>query len=322
MWIFAIVVAVLALLGFLAAFAVPKQYRTTSGTNTFPRKTTRIVATGVLIAAVLTFFGAGCGSVPTRSVGVPTSFGSVGSSLKPGIYWLPPWTNVNVLDETIQTTTFDGNNCLSVRIGGQQTACLDVTIQWRIEDSGASQLFNDYNGQGSANKLGVQPSSIVPGGIMGTITDAVVIRELQAVENETLGDYNPIQDVATSSTAGNSQFSTFGPVVLRQMRADLQGRIQVVNVLMPLLRYDSSTQTRLNTIQQQVAATAIANAEYATNVAQSKANAAIASSVTNNPGVLVYQCLQLIQDAIKSGYNGLPATLSCFGNSTPVTVGK
>lgn len=279
----------------------------------------RISAGVTLALAVLLFALSGMREVPTRAVGVPTAFGRVESTLRPGIHWKAPWTTVNILDETIQTTTFEGcqgqfctgtspvrGDCLEVRIGGQQTACLDVTIQWRILDSGAPGLFNDYNGQGTS--------------IMNAITDAVVVRELKQVTNEVLGDYNPIQDVSLNATAGNSQFSTFGPKVLAQMRSDLKGRITVVNVLMPLLRYDSDTQSRLNQIQQQFGETAIAQQEVQTNQAQAKANSAIASSVSTNPAVLQYECLQITQDAIKAGYTGLPANWSCTGSGSQLAV--
>ena len=274
---------------------------------------TRVVASIVLVIGLLMFIFSFVRSVPTRSVGVPTSFGKVEPSIRPGIHFKAPWTSVNIMDETIQTTTFEGKNCLTVRIGGQQTACLDVTIQWRILDSGAAGLFSDYNGSGSFNTSNsVTPSTVVPGGIMGNITDAVVIRELEQVVNEVLGDYNPIQDVSTNTTAGNSEFSTFGPKVLKQMRSDLSGRITVANVLMPLLRYDTATQSRLNQIQQQFGQTAIANQEIQTNEAQAKANAAIKSSVSTQQ--LQYQCLQIAQDAIKAGDNTVQPGW-CFGSS-------
>jgi regulator of protease activity HflC (stomatin/prohibitin superfamily) len=239
--------------------------------------------------------------VPTRSVGVPTAFGKVEPPLRPGVHFgVAPWTKVNILDETIQTTTFEGKDCLDVRIGGQQTACLDATIQWRVLDSGASGLFNDYNGDG--------PS------IMSAITDAVVIRELKQTVNNVLGDYNPIQDVAANATAGNSQFSTFGPVVLRDMRTDLTGRVQVLNVLMPLLRYDNATQQRLNQIQQQYGETAIAKQQIITNEAQNEANSKISASLSHDPGVLQYQCLQIAQTAIKAGDSSVQPGW-CFGSS-------
>lgn len=47
-------------------------------------------------------------------------------------------------------------------------------------------------------------------------------------------------------------------------------------------------------------------------------NAAISGQIS--AAQLQYECLQLVQTAIKQGYSGLPATLSCLGGSTPVTV--
>jgi regulator of protease activity HflC (stomatin/prohibitin superfamily) len=258
-----------------------------------------------IIGVLLVFLISGFREVPTKSVGVVTSFGKVGKVLRPGVHHTAPWTKVNILDETIQTSTFEGKNALDVRIGGQQTARLDATIQWRILDAGAPVLYANYN---QANEK-----------IMPEITNAVVIREFKSVVNDVLGDYNPIQDVAANASAGNSQFSTFGRIVLKQMRADLAGRITVTSVYLPLLRYDAATQARLNQIQAQYAETAIAAQQVATNKAQSAANAAIAHSVTGT-GVLEQECLNIVQQAVKSGFKGLPAGFSCTGSAAGFAV--
>lgn len=254
------------------------------------------------VVAVVVFVLSGMREVPTNSIGVPTAFGHVETSMNPGIHWKAPWTKVNILDKTIQTTTFEGNNCLSVRIGGQQTACLDATIQWNMTDQGAPSLFKNYNNGGN---------------IMTNITDAVVVREFKTVVNDVLGDYNPIQDVAANSGAGNSQFSGFGKVVESRMQSDLAGLINVRNVYMPLLRYDASTQARLNLIQAQYAQTAIAGQLKLTNEAQAKANAAIGLPTV---GQLQYLCYQIVQEAEKTGFQGLPATFSCNNGSGNVAV--
>jgi regulator of protease activity HflC (stomatin/prohibitin superfamily) len=275
-----------------------------SGVRTFTSQSNRAAfgaATAVtaILAVVLIVLLSGFREVPTKSVGVVTSFGKVGAVLRPGVHHTAPWAKVNILDETIQTSTFEGRNCLDVRIGGQQTACLDATIQWRILDAGAPGLFANYSQAGEK--------------IMPEITNAVVIREFKSVVNDVLGDYNPIQDVAANASAGNSLFSTFGRVVLRQMRSDLAGRITVTSVYMPLLRYDAATQARLNQIQAQYAETAIAQQQVATNKAQAAANAAIAHSVSG-PGILEQECLNIVQQAVKSGFRGLPAGFSCTGS--------
>lgn len=282
----------------------------------------------VLVIAFLVFMVSGFKDVPTKSIGVPVSFGKVtgqpkGSGLH--VTWTP-WLHLNVIDETIQTTTFEGCQgvfcqkgdmagqtispsgdsgsstapCLEVRIGGQQTACLDVTIQWKVRDSAADGLFSDYANQGP---------------LMPVIENAVVIRELRQVANIVLGDYNPIQDVSANSGAGNSQFTTFQPKVIALMNADIGSRIQVVSILMPLLRYDKQTQGRLNAIQQQYGDTAIADQQIATNTALARADERLAAVLARNPNVLVSQCLTIISTAEKDNYHGLPQGLGCVPNS-------
>lgn len=275
----------------------------------------RVGGAVVAIIGVLVFAVSGIKSVPTKSIGVATSFGKVtGQPYGPGIHetW-QPWKAVNIIDETIQTTTFEvdqktGRGGLDVRIGGQQTARLDVTIQWRVLDSAADGLFSNYANQGP---------------LMDEIRNAVVVRELKQVVNQVMGDYNPIQDVALNSSVSNSQFSTFGPKVLAAMRHDIGGRINVISVLMPLAHYDQSTQNRLNTIQAQYAETAIAKQQVVTNEAVAAANQKLAASVSHDPNVLVAQCLQITQAAIKAGYQGLPAGWNCFGGgANSLALGK
>lgn len=304
-----ILLAIIGVLVVIGAFVVAdEEYR----------RGTAFAGAVILVLAFVLFIITGIKNVPTKSIGVATAFGKVvGPPLGPGLHetWTP-WENVNVIDETIQTTTFEvnqktGQGGLDVRIGGQQTARLDITIQWRVLDAAADGLFLNYANQGP---------------LMGEIQNAVVVRELKQVVNQVMGDYNPIQDVSAnvsaSSAAGNSQFSTFGPRVLAAMRHDIGRRISVISILMPLAHYDSSTQGRLNTIQHQFANTAIARQQILTNEAVSTANGKLAKSV-GSTNVLVAQCLQMVQTAISSGYQGLPAGFSCFpGGSNSLALGK
>jgi len=280
--------------------ADPKDYRDD------PRTAFKLIGAGLAFLGLAILVFSGIRSVPVKSVGVLTSFGHVEGDLTPGFHWELPWKTANILPETIQTTTWTGSwdrngNCtaLDVRIGGQQNACLDATIQWQVKDSAAPQLFNNYDTSGS--------------NVLNTITNAVVIREFEQVVNQTLGDYNPIADVSTNAQSGNSQFSTFGPQVLRTMRNDIGSQINVIRVIMPIMHYDGSTQGRLNTIQATYAEAAIANEQIAVNDAQAKANAAIANNVSAN--VLVQECLALVQSAAKTNYQ-LPAGFNCFGGGS------
>lgn len=261
-----------------------------------PKPIVKLGAIVFAVLGVLVLFLSGIRQVPVKSVGVLTSFGHVEGDLTPGFHWEAPWVAANILPETVQVQTWGGNNCLDIRIGGQQTACLYATIKWQVRDQAAPQLFNEYDTSGT--------------NILSTISNAVVVREFEAVVNQVMGDYNPIYDVATNGTAGNSQFSTFTGKVQAAMRRDIGDQIYVQQVIIPFARYDSSTQSRLNTIQAQYAEAAIAQEQIQINDAQAKANAAIANNVSG--GVLIAQCLSIVQNAEKTGYQ-LPAGFNCLG---------
>lgn len=283
------------------------QRRASSYSNPIdPKNVWKILGPCLLVLGLLVLLFSGIRSVPVKSVGVVTSFGHVEGDLTPGFHWELPYKTANILPETIQTTTWTGSfnrdgvcQALTVRIGGQQTACLDATIQWQVEDQAAPQLFNNYDTSGT--------------NVLNQITTAVVVREFEQVTNQVLGDYNPIQDVALNAGAGNSLFSTFGPLVQNTMRRDIGSQIRVIRVIMPILHYDSSTQGRLNTIQATYANAAIAKEQIAVNDAQAQANAAIQNNVSAN--VLVQECLTLVESAAKENYQ-LPAGFSCFGSGS------
>lgn len=217
------------------------------------------VVTGLMaVALFLTFLFGGMQSVPVKSIGVPQAFGTVsGGVMSSGLHetW-EPWVSVTNIDETVQTTTFEGQNCLAVRIGGQQSACADATIQWQILPGAAEGLYEDYANQGD---------------LMSEITNAVVVREFKQVVNQVLGDYNPITDVqnVSGSNTAASQFTQFGPEIQAAMTRDIGSKITVKSVFLPKITYDSAVESALQKIQT-------ANADYAVavenvNVAQEQA---------------------------------------------------
>ncbi|HEY1668469.1 MAG TPA: SPFH domain-containing protein [Trebonia sp.] len=257
-----------------------------------------VIAGGVAVVLGFGLFAlAGLKSVPVKNIGVPQSFGAVGSSVyEPGIHetWTP-WLHLTDIDETVQTTTFEDNDCLKVRIGGQQQACADITIQWKILPAAASALFSDYANSGD---------------LMSTVTNAVVVRELKQVVNNVVGDYNPITDVetVTNTNSSTSQFSTFGPTVLADMQHDIGNRIDVLTVLMPLISYSPQVETKLQAIQQAYADYAIAQEDVKVNEENAAAYQKLGAPSMN---ALVAQCLTDVKaDAT------LPAGFSCFPGSS------
>lgn len=234
------------------------------------------------------FAWSGVKSVPAKALGVPVSLGHVESGhYGSGAHetW-NPFLHLAVIDETIQTTTFEQGGklpgtgqcggALPVRIGGQQQACAKITIQWRVKPSAAGSLFSDYANQGD---------------LMTTIENAVVIRELELVVNQQVGEYDPITDYQTvvNTKTNTSQFTQFGPDILKTMTTDIGNRIEVVSVLFPIMHYSPQVEAKLQQIQQ-----AFANYAIATENVQVNHQNALAFAKLGTPNVnqLIAQCLQ------------------------------
>ena len=304
LFIFAILIAIA---GVIAIVAAPLAKRTNyHGETTGSPGLWRAGGAAVLVLAFLMYMVSGFKSVPTKNVGVPVSFGKVTSGVYgPGLHvtWTP-WLHLTDVNETIQTTQYEDHGrdnpasgqCdggLAVRIGGQQGACADVTIQWQVQPSAAGGLFLDYASSGD---------------LMTEITNAVVVRELKTVVNNTIGDYNPITDVqsVTNTNSQTSQFTQFSPQIETAMRSDLTSRIKIDAVYLPLIHYSSQVEGKLQAIQQAYANFAVAQENVKVNDEQAKANKALG---TPSGPALEQFCLNLANEG------KLPRGTQCFPNT-------
>ena len=244
--------------------------------------------------------------VGTRRIGVVTEFGRPVDALSNGIHIKIPWQRVTELDGAIQTDSFTGNAegdedpCTDIRIGNESTACVDNTIRWRIVESEADQLFRDYRG-------------------MDNIRDSLVTRELNAALNQVLGGFNPLDAVSDDGAGASANLDEFAVEVADVMRERVEGRIEILNVTIPLIRYDRGTQERLNAYQAEIANTRIATQRSETAEAQARANEALAESVSNDPNVLVSRCLDTLADMAEAGQT-VPAGFSCWPGSQSALV--
>jgi regulator of protease activity HflC (stomatin/prohibitin superfamily) len=293
MWelVFAIIFWVIALCFIASGFL-------TSGDSNFTAPA-RFGAAALCVVLGIAFYAfGGIKSVPPKTDGIPISFNAVsGSTLGPGTHWTwEPWLGVVDIDKTVQTTTFEpgGTNgvfqngttscdgSLPVRIGGNFQACAKVTLQWQILDSAAPGLFQDFANQGD---------------LMTTITNAVVIRELEQVVNNVVGDYSPITDTTnvTANGATQSQFTGFSNQILAQMRHDIGSRIDVESVLFPNMQYPAAVEAQLQAIQKAAANLVIAKE----NVLVNQQNA-LAFAKLGNPTVpqLEAECLGDMKDGM------------------------
>jgi regulator of protease activity HflC (stomatin/prohibitin superfamily) len=264
------------------------------------------VASGVLLLiGVVLFLASSLVEISTKNVGVVTEFGKPTGELSNGLHFKAPWATVTEMDAAIQTDVYTQANesgtypCLQVHIAYQIVACADVSLQWRIDPTAVEYLFKNYRGFSNIQ--------------------TVVDRDLSRTLNEDLSDYDPLTLGKNGQVAGPSLSQISGQVTA-DMAREVDQHIIIESVYITILNYDGAVQASINKIQQQYAATRTAEQQILTNEAQAKANDILAQSLNNDPGVLESKCLDGINNAINSGYNGLPAGYSCLGTSSAVVV--
>lgn len=302
--VLAVVVAALTALAFLGRRFAPRETviedgRQVGGGRVGDPWLTRFcwVMVGLTLLLVLV---SSWNPVGTRKEGIRTSFGKVTGHLSNGPHFTWPWEKVHQMDAAIQTDSFVGDhNCIFVRLANQQTGCADISFQWRIQPGAAEELYKDFRS-------------------FDHVRDALVTRRLTAAVNKAFAHFNPLDAIidATHSSIPASGLSketlaAFATVTSEEMKKIVGQRIKVLSTIIPAVRFDDATQSRINQLQQQVALTRIATQSQATNKAQAKANAALAQSVNTSPNVLVSRCLDTLEAMVKD-HDPVPAGFSCW----------
>ncbi|MCW2830857.1 MAG: hypothetical protein JWP31_1549 [Aeromicrobium sp.] len=263
-------------------------------------------AAGALALAVVCLVLSTFTVVPTRDIGIVTSFGKPVGNLDNGIHAKLPWEKVKTLDGAIQTDSYlekNSEGCTDIRIGNESTACVDNSIRWRIKIQAGETLYKDYRD-------------------MENIRKSLVTRELTAALNEVLSDYNPLSQIQDdSANASGPNLNEFSRQVAEKLREQVGDQIQIENVIIPLIHFDKPTQSKINLYQAEVANTRIAQQREQTATAQARANDKLKSSVSNNPNVLVSQCLDTFSEMVKEA-QPIPIGFSCWpgGSASSVVI--
>ena len=288
----------------IVVFLIPKQqapWKTAAGTI-------------MLIAAFLFLIVSSTTIVGTKKIGVVTTFNKPVGTMPNGLHLKWPWQKVHELDGAIQT---DNHLCaggpehrgegILVRIGNQSVACLDVTVRWRIRQQHSDALYRDYRS-------------------FDHIRDSLVTRDLNQALNDVFVDYNPLGNLNTNKPTPPPSLESLGARVKALLvGADGNGgrigdQIEVLSVFIPIVHHDDQTQRKINQYQAAKADTRIALQKVLTAQNEAKANKTLASSVSNDPNVLVSKCLDLVKTGVS-----LPAGFSCWpggGSAVVVPSGK
>lgn len=249
-----------------------------------------ILAGVFLLATVLSVFFSSFNSVGTYDIGVTTSFGKVISYVGPGAHFIPPYENMALMDESVQTV--DEN--LTVRVSGQQTAQADVKLRVQLIPRATDSLFKQYKGNTQ------------------NVITALVKPELNVAMNSVYDGYDPILPLSTGAKPGtpdNPTTQQLSNEVKAALIASVGRQVQVNTLIVQPLKYDQTVESRINSVLAQTAKTDVAKQAIVTATSQAAANKALQQNVT--PLTLVQQCITAISD----GQLNPPAGFSCWPGS-------
>lgn len=313
-FIFAMIVVAVGLIGLAVAFKLDLSPKTDRRGNVEPpfisRTAAVATAVGVMFLGGLIVLFDSYVIIPARNVGIVNTFGKAEATLDNGWHWVKPWSSVEHVDATVQNINLDSDthNCIAVRLQNQTTACIDVTLQWNIDQhANANDLWQRYRG--------------TDGNVVAHVGKNVVERELTRALGNVFTNYNPL---VVLSDPNNKQPSAdeLAKQALDQMRQFVDPGIIVSSLLVPTggIHYDDVTQQKLNAFAQALADTQIAIQNKLTAEQQKQANDLLAAASSNDPGVKYQNCLNLIKElASKNQLQNLPEVFGCGeGSTTPV----
>ena len=237
--------------------------------------------------------------VPTKEIGVLTTFGAPSGSLPNGAHFKAPWQDVTLMDGAVQTDTHNkvgkDETCVKVRIAHQIVACANVYVKWQVKETSVDGLFQNYRE-------------------FNNIRDALVTKNLQSVLNSVFESYDPLGVDPKTGNSSAPELSVLSQKSLARLKAQVGNQITVSELSVTVLNYDDATQRKINDLQGQVAQTRIAEQAIQTAQKQSDANAKLAASVSKDPNVLVSKCYDLMGEMVAKGQQ-LPAGFSCWPGS-------
>lgn len=212
--------------------------------------------------------------VGTRQIGIETKFGRpTGTTLSNGLHLKSPVTEVTEMDGAVQIDQHTGDHRIKIRLGNSSTADADVSVRWQIKPDAAPELFVQYK-------------------TFDNVRTNLVTRNLQVALNEVFAAFDPLapQNLDRSPLPGLSEKAK---VILAAKVGD---QVEILDVAVPTIDYDDGTEQKINQLNQERAATAVAEQAKKTAVEQAKANGELAGSVSHDPNVLVSKCLDIARE--------------------------
>jgi regulator of protease activity HflC (stomatin/prohibitin superfamily) len=289
-FIFGIVLLVLSI-GAFGAWKILRRQDNSDESDSFPLGIALSVGIIALVGGLISMSVSFVRIVPTNTLGIVTEFNKpTGEVLSNGWHLTTPWTKIHKFDAAQQFMRFEGtgnNDDVSDKnkkwpavhsvIANNASVDVELVVTWRLRvDTGEQQkgtvaLFQKYRTFDRMTENYVKP----------LVNQAV--QEAFADVNPLLADHNPTLSVLSTE-------------VLGLLRNKVDNTVHIESVQLSGRNFDAVTTSAINAQQAQIAATKVAEAEYDTNVAQSKANEALAKSIADTPDILVSKCLDIANE--------------------------
>lgn len=239
------------------------------------------------IVIILAFF---CVTVvPPQTIGIPVTFGKPAPAVGNGLEVRAPWTKIVKMDASIQNDIYDGENQVAVRLGNNAKAGVSASIQWRMKQENAQQLFLDYRE-------------------FDNIRANLVNRNFVSAMNEVFSEFDPLASVKENENNGSAgaDLGAFAQDVASKMEERVGKDIEIISVTIPIVNFDDSTQAKIDELQAEIARTRVAEQKKNTAQAEKEANEVLEQSISDN--LLTSKCLDIVE---KSGQS----PLGCFPGS-------
>lgn len=254
-----------------------------------PAKRGLRIAGSILAALTIILTIVGCVTiVPTKQVGIPVTFGAPGSPMTNGLHFKAPWTNVVLMDATIQDENNTGDAYTTAKDFDEADVYVHNLVRWSIKEDAADSLYRDYRD-------------------FDRIAESLVQPEIAGAVAEVMSTYDPLG----TDKPTNDQVAEAIQTRLQQRVGD---RVTINSVSVTLIDFTDATKDRINALNKERGNTRVAEQRTITAAKEAEANRILAESVSDDPNVLVSKCLDLI-DAGRT----FPAGFQCWPDTAGST---
>jgi regulator of protease activity HflC (stomatin/prohibitin superfamily) len=162
------VLGVIFLIAALSFFGVSRVLTGKTYGGTEKKKIATLAAIPLAILAVLLLGFSTVRIVPSNTVGIPTTFGSIGQAKGAGFHLTAPWTSINTFSTRVQESSMldvldEGDrakkDAIEVRGSDGYQMRVDITIRYFIEEKSASALFRLVGSETGIRERLVRPEA-------------------------------------------------------------------------------------------------------------------------------------------------------------------